>query len=164
MKALIVEDDSRIAGIMARWLADAGCDVTVTDSLQDAELLIRKDSVSVITLDLNLSDSNFQKTVERIAMIREHKPNAILIVVSGIATAEDERDLQRRGADALIEKMEVPTERSFFGRLSDIAHALMGKKQDFTRNTETLEKFARLAAKRCNELGCGIADRLSSKP
>lgn len=164
MKALVVEDDSRVAKIMADWLASAGCDVTVTDSLADAEFLIRRDSVSVITLDLNLSDSDFSKTVERIAMIREHKPNAILIVVSGIATIEDERELQRKGADALIEKMEVPTERTFFGRLSDIAHTIMGKKQDFTRNTETLERFARLAAKRCNELGCGIADRLSSKP
>ena len=163
MKALIVEDDSRIASAMAQWLTDAGCEVAVTHSLEEAESFIRNDSVNVITLDLNLSDSNHGQTVERIERIRTYRPNAVLIVVSGIATINDEKDLQRRGADALIEKMEVPTERSFFGRLSDIANALMGKKHDFSRNTEALARFARMAARRCNELGCGIAERLSGK-
>lgn len=155
MKALVVEDDPRIASKICEWLRSIGCDAEVTGSLSTAELLLRKDSVNIITLDLALHDSTLTQTIERIAAIRMTRPNAVLIVISGLVTHENEKEITMRGADAMFEKMDITTERSFLGRLYDMATGAE-KKPTPPKRQDVLQSLAKRAAAKCNEMQCDI--------
>lgn len=153
MKALVIEDDPNLAKVIASWLMRCGYEVTVTGSIVEAERLIEEASkLEVITLDLNLSDSTRDLTIPRIKVIREKSPDALLVVISGVATKQDEELVRSLGADGLLEKHRIPTEKTFWSRLHDVVSSLIQTPQKFQRNAEKLEAIALRIANRFHDI------------
>lgn len=121
MIALIIEDEVPIAEQYEKYLTSLGYQVTIVDRLASAIGLIKAiPNIEIITLDCNLLDSRATETIERIKEIREHNPSAMLIVISGVLTQVDVDRAIKYGADGIIEKVDIPTDKTFFQKLKDI--------------------------------------------
>lgn len=166
MKALIIEDDKYIALILRTWLEGCGYDVAVTGSMAGASKYIEgAGELEVITLDLNLEDSTHDRTIPRIKEIREKNPNALLVVISGVITMSESHVITGLGADAFIEKHDIPTERTFWSKLQDVVSSLIrSPQQGLQQKTIVLEAIASKIAKRCDVLGCQIGATTGSDP
>lgn len=163
MKALIIEDDENLAAVLATWLNSCGYECQITGSLVEAERIIETASeLEVITLDLNLEDATREKTIPHIKLLREKSPNALLVVISGVITSQDEKLVTKLGADGMIQKTEIATEKSFWTKLSDILYFLFETPQTFPRKVAILEGIASKIARRCSVLGYTIGAKLQS--
>lgn len=157
MQALIIEDEKEMAAVLRSWLEKLGFVVTVTDSMAlAAEIITATPELEVITLDLNLKDSLAPTTIPRIKEIRRNNPQALLVVVSGVLTPKDESAAIEYGADAAIEKHDVPTEKTFGQKLWDVLSSLVKTPQAYAKRIPILEAISKKLAQRLNELDCPI--------
>lgn len=157
MNALIVEDDDNMAQVLTKWLEAMHFTVTVAASMSEAARIIAEmPKLEVITLDLNLPDSRASETIPRIKDIREQKPDALLVIVSGVLTSEDHKIAAALGADAAFEKHEVPTEKGFMQKLRDVMVGLVRTPTQYASRLPLLEALAKKVAERFNELDLPI--------
>jgi CheY-like chemotaxis protein len=157
LQALIVEDDENLAMVLGSWIENLGYEVITTDSLEKAAKLIKDNpKLEIITLDLNLTDSRTENTLSSIEQMRASNPNALLVVVSGMLTTQDEERITKLGADGFMEKHDVPTEKSFFGKLRDVTMSLVRTPKNYTRNAALVEALAKRVAERCNVLDVAL--------
>lgn len=159
MKALIVEDEDSMQMVLRLWLERMGYEVQVTDSIELAATIIANTpELELITLDLNLKDSRVNTTIPRIREIRARNPNALLVVISGALTSKDEKMVTEYGADGFMEKQDVPTEKTFFGKLRDVVTSLTRTPRQYARNIPLLESIAAKIAQRCETFQCSIGE------
>jgi len=57
-RILIIEDDNRIARVLARLVEELGLQSTIADSLKEARELKEQEPWDIVLLDLNLPDGN----------------------------------------------------------------------------------------------------------
>ena len=102
-RALIVEDDTDINGIVAAHLEKHGLACTQAFSGSEAKLVLASDKrgFDVIICDLMLPGMSGEKLVEH---IRERDPQVPVIVISARTSASDKVDLLRIGADDYLAK------------------------------------------------------------
>lgn len=161
MKALVIEDDSNVALLYRKWLEGCGYEVTTVDSIKEAQrCLDEAPDIRIITLDLNLTDSTYLTTIPKIKNMRDSNPGALLVVISGVITHNDEKLVTSLGADAMFEKNEVATEKTFLGKLRDMLGGLAGTPVGFQNRAKVLQGIAEKVARRCNTLGCNIGESL----
>lgn len=153
MRTLIVEDEPLIARLISRYLSGISSQTIVVDTMAAAEEVIAGvDPFDIITLDLNLPDSRGPDTLSKIKVFKQHHPNALLIVVTGVLTREDEMEVLRQGGDGLMLKVEtMGSEGSFLKTLGDIVRSIKRVPERFTKNVELLEKIAVRIASHLNE-------------
>lgn len=148
MKALIIEDNKIMAQAIANWLSVIVEEVVVVEKMEDALREIEKIPLpEIVTIDLSLPDSHSDATRERIAEFRQRMPDAIMVVLTGIATVDDEEIYRQRGADGLIEKMQATNANSFYSKFRDIVRGLIKQPERFKKNLAILERLAHLVAK-----------------
>jgi CheY-like chemotaxis protein len=165
MKALVVEDEEGIATVLRKRLEGLGLTVVVTGSLEEAVLTISNPPApEIITLDLNLLDSPVQDTINRVKELRRLTPDSLLLVVSGVMTDYDRERLQRMGANATIEKMDITTEKSFLSKLSAVWDGLVTSPQKHLRNYPLMEALAKRVTERYNELELPLGIATETKP
>jgi CheY-like chemotaxis protein len=158
MKALIIEDDANMAAVLKSYFEGLGFVVTITASMSVAAEIIRETpDLHVITVDLNLTDSRAAQTLSRIPEIRSLRPNALLLVVSGVLTEADKKVCAELGADATFEKLDVPTEKTFMQKLRDLIMGLVRTPTHYADRIVFLQELAAVVAKRFNELNIGVA-------
>lgn len=159
MNALIIEDDTNMAIILRDWLEAMHFEVTVTNSMAlAADIISNTPNLEVITVDLNLTDSLKDATIEKISEIRSKKPDALLLVISGVLTEKDAKIAINLGADACMEKHNIITEKTFTQKLWDVMDALVKTPSEYTKRQSLMTALASQVARRCNELGCSIGE------
>jgi CheY-like chemotaxis protein len=165
MQALVIEDDKNLARLLAKWLAGCGYEVRVCSTLSEAEAYIfAVPDLRIITLDLNLTDSTHETTIPRIRDIRDQNPQALLVVISGVIGHSEESTITRLGADAMIEKHEIVTEKSFLGKLWDVLSSVFRNPTAYQTRGIVLEGISKKVAKRCNDLKVSIGESLTNEP
>lgn len=107
MKALLVEDDTGILGMLKRILADnhsieVSCKRTLKEGLHEARVL----QPNLIVVDLALlPDSSPENTIERgLPQFRDVAPKAAIMVYSGYLDYERRKLCFQFGADSVVEK------------------------------------------------------------
>lgn len=148
MRVLIIEDRPEIASLLGDWVGTFSSEVLIADKLEDAVKIINESPPhTLISLDLNLLDSRSEETMAQIPKIRASNPDAVLIVLTGVATPKDEQRIRDLGADALIEKLDVPTKKTFMDKLRDVVVSLIRQPTRFQRNIAVLEALSRKIAR-----------------
>lgn len=112
--ALIVEDDSDAAGIMAAFLATEGFSAATAHTLRDARKQLVLHSPDLVLLDLNLPDGNGMSLVSE----RELLGDSSVVLMTGQASVESSIQAFRMGAmDYLVKPVSTRHLQSLLGRL-----------------------------------------------
>jgi len=101
MKLLVVEDNRRLSGVMAKLLKDNGMAVDVVDNVEDARAALSDGKYDLVLLDLALPDGNGGDLMRAMRTRRDTTP--ILIATASGDVAERVR-LLNDGADDYIVK------------------------------------------------------------
>ncbi len=101
MRLLIVEDNARLAALMARLMTDNGHAVDIAGSVDEARAAIRLADHDVIVLDLSLPDGNGRDVLNA---IRKSKNNALVLVVTAQGDLVSRVQALNAGADDYIVK------------------------------------------------------------
>jgi len=100
---LVVEDDTRAAGLLGATLKEQGYRVTVTHSPHDALELVEQIRFDLIFLDVNLPAMN---GLDLYLAIRKITPSAVAIMISGMEEEFERlaREAVRRNAYTIVRK------------------------------------------------------------
>ncbi len=101
MNILIVEDDSALAGDLARRLQKSGHNANVADTLANAYKLAKRHAPDVVVLDRLLPDGD---GLNLIPWLREHHPATAVLVLSALVALDARVDGLNAGADDYLGK------------------------------------------------------------
>lgn len=110
---LIVEDQEEVANIWKRFLEPMGVPVAIALNLEEAAAVMRKvPPPDLVLLDLILPDSKepSETLAKGIKMIREHNPNALVVVITGAAVENIAVLARAMGADEFYHKIEMTSQ------------------------------------------------------
>ncbi len=100
-KILIIDDEPNILRSLDIILSAEGFSVFKASSLKEAKKIINKENIHLYLVDVILQDGD---GIEFISRIREQKPDAVIIMISGHTTLKMAVDAARKGADDFLEK------------------------------------------------------------
>ena len=101
MRLLIVEDNARLASLMAKLMTDNGHTIDVARSVDDARASIKLVDYDVVVLDLSLPDGDGRDVLNA---IRRSKSNALVLVVTARGDIVSRVQALNAGADDYIVK------------------------------------------------------------
>ncbi|NMB56600.1 response regulator transcription factor [Candidatus Beckwithbacteria bacterium] len=101
MKILIIEDDERIAHVMAKGLKEEGFSVDVVHNADEGEYMVEVNPYDAIVLDLNLPDKDGLQICKK---LRSDKNNTPIIMVTARTNTEDRVIGLNAGADDYLPK------------------------------------------------------------
>lgn len=101
MKILLVEDDPILSGIIQRYLQDEGllCEAVTTYQLAEEKIFLY--TYDVVLIDLGLPDG---EGLELVKMLREHKAETGIIIISARNAIDDRIRGLEYGADDYLSK------------------------------------------------------------
>ena len=103
-RLLIVDDEEAICFSMSEYFSLHGYKVDTAREMEEAEKLLGTSEYKVVIQDLRLSLTTDSDGLEMIRTIREHNPQARIIVLTAYGSAEVEDEARRCGADAFLRK------------------------------------------------------------
>lgn len=143
MRVLIVEDNENMRIVLRRYFEGIACDVIEADTVDAALALIAEAPMpKLITLDLRLGEAGEVRTLERIHEIKAACPDAVVLVLSGVVSAEEEARVIEAGAHGFIHKLEVTTQLTFCEKIAQILRSLAQTPERYQRNISVVEGMA----------------------
>jgi len=136
-RILVIDDDERLAGMVADYLGAAGYRVTASATARDGEQRLKREQFDALVLDLMLPDGDGLEVCQR---IRQHSDIPVLMLtargdamdrVVGLEIGADDylpkpfepRELLARLRAILRRKTAAPRDLKRFGRLEIDRHA-----------------------------------------
>jgi CheY-like chemotaxis protein len=104
MKILLVEDDAPVAEFLAEAFQEAGHQVVIAHSGEEALRALRREPPEVVFLDLILPKMNGIQVLERIRLIDETLP---VVIITAYPNLEEVVEARRLGVTEVIEKPDV---------------------------------------------------------
>lgn len=101
LKALIVDDEIDICFLLNDILRKKSLRSTYVNTLSDAEIMLRKETPSIIFLDNHLPDG---LGVEFIKSIKQYNPAIKVVIITAVDSSSDRKTAYQRGADYFIAK------------------------------------------------------------
>jgi len=114
---LIVEDEPRVAEVIADALRQLNHEPRVAETAGDALMIVETERPDAILLDINLPDSTGISTLDCLHQVR---PDVPIIMVTGNTDAELARDTLKRGAFDYVMK---PFDLDRLARVVEVALA-----------------------------------------
>ena len=103
-RLLIVDDEESICFSMSEYFSLHGFKVDTATEVEEVEKLLEVQDYKVIIQDLRLGTTHNSDGLEMIRMVRDHNPQARIIVLTSYGSAEVEDEAKRCGADAFLRK------------------------------------------------------------
>jgi DNA-binding NtrC family response regulator len=103
-RLLVVDDEESICFSMSEYFSLQGYKVDTACEVEEAEKLLGAATYKVVIQDLRLTMTNTPDGLDMIKLIREHNPQARIVVLTAYGSAEIEDEARRRGADAFLRK------------------------------------------------------------
>jgi CheY-like chemotaxis protein len=148
-KALIIEDDKAIALLLENLIKPLVDEIHVCYTMEEALGYIKQhNNPDIVTLDLNLPDSRWKQSLERIKDLKAD--NTVLFVVTGIV---EESDLVGNslasGADSVIQKDETLFQKGGLLRnIRDTFRSLMRNPVRYKAHSQILQSISRILDKK----------------
>jgi DNA-binding NtrC family response regulator len=98
---LIVDDEQRYADMLSRRLSLRGLSCMVRYDAKTALDLITEAHIPVVLLDLRLPDLY---GTEVLSEIKKHRPDTVVIIITGHGTEKDREECMAKGAHAFMNK------------------------------------------------------------
>jgi DNA-binding NtrC family response regulator len=125
-RLLVVDDEESICFSMSEYFSLQGYKVDTASEIEEAEKLLGATNYKVVIQDLRLTITNNQNGLDMIKMIREHNPQARIVVLTAYGSPEIEDEARRYGADAFLRKPKP---------LSQVAQVVQGLLESPPRQT-----------------------------
>jgi two-component system, NtrC family, response regulator PilR len=103
-RLLVVDDEESICFSMSEYFSLQGYKVDTACEVEEAEKLLGSTNYKVVIQDLRLTMTNNHDGLDMIRLIREHNPQARIVVLTAYGSAEIEDEARRCGADAFLRK------------------------------------------------------------
>ena len=103
-RLLVVDDEQSICFSMSEYFSLQGFRVDTASEMEEAEKLIGAKDYRVIIQDLRLGAARNSEGLDIIKMIRDHNPQAKIVVLTAYGSVEMEDEARRCGADAFLRK------------------------------------------------------------
>jgi DNA-binding NtrC family response regulator len=103
-RLLVVDDEESICFSMSEYFSLQGYKVDTACEAEEAEKLLDATTYKVVIQDLRLTMTNSHDGLEMIKLIREHNPQARIVVLTAYGSPEIEDEAIRCGADAFLRK------------------------------------------------------------
>ena len=103
-RLLVVDDEEAICFSMSEYFSLHGYKVDTAREMEEAEKLLGAAEYKVVIQDLRLSLTSQSDGLEMIRTIKQHNPQARIIILTAYGTAEVEDEARRCGADAFLRK------------------------------------------------------------
>jgi len=103
-RLLIVDDEESICFSMSEYFSLQGYKVDTASELEEAEKLLGATNYKVVIQDLRLTMTSNRDGLEMIRMVKEHNPQARVVVLTAYGSPEIEEEARRCGADAFLRK------------------------------------------------------------
>jgi DNA-binding NtrC family response regulator len=104
MKLLLIEDDERVAQILAEAFAEDGHETTTRHTGEDGLAYLTRERPDAVVLDIRLPAMG---GVAVLRAIRSTDPELPVIIMTGLATLGEIAEARRLGVTAVIEKPEI---------------------------------------------------------
>ena len=104
MKLLLIEDDVRVAQILAEAFGEDGHETTIRYTGEDGLAYLTSERPDAVVLDVRLPTMNGVAVLRR---IRSTDPRLPVIIMTGLATLGEIAEARRLGVTEIIEKPEV---------------------------------------------------------
>src|SRR6266851_1568273 len=114
-KALVIDDNAVIRGVLRLELEDRGWHVTEAKNSYDGLIAFREIGPELVTLDLLMPINDGIDALQLARMIREVKPEVSLLIVSSFAANQDLQDFFQKYHLEWFEKANA--DRPNFGKL-----------------------------------------------
>src|SRR5207247_9784188 len=106
MKLLLIEDDERVAQVLAEAFRADGHETTVRHTGEDGLAYLRHDRPDAVVLDVRLPELNGAAVLRQ---IRPTDPELPVIIMTGLAPLGETAEARRLGVTELLEKPDVRT-------------------------------------------------------
>ena len=103
-RLLVVDDEESICFSMSEYFSLHGYKVDTASELEEAEKLLGVTDYRVVIQDLRLTMTNYHDGLDMIKMIKQHNPQARIVVLTAYGSPEVEDEARRCGADAFLRK------------------------------------------------------------
>jgi DNA-binding NtrC family response regulator len=103
-RLLVVDDEESICFSMSEYFSLQGYKVDTASEVEEAEKLLGVTDYKVVIQDLRLTMTRNQDGLDMIRLVREHNPQARIIVLTAYGSPEIEEEARRCGADAFLRK------------------------------------------------------------
>jgi len=125
-RLLVVDDEESICFSMSEYFSLHGYKVDTASELEEAEKLLGVTDYRVVIQDLRLTMTNYHDGLDMIKMIKQHNPQARIVVLTAYGSPEVEDEARRCGADAFLRKPKP---------LSQVAQVVQGLLESPPRQT-----------------------------
>lgn len=105
-RLLVVEDDSLIGGLLARWLSDEGYPCSRAASADEAMIYLRKHDVALVTLDIRMPGVSGLQCLKK---VKQEFPDTAVLMVTGEGDTSVAIEALTSGAHGFLQK---PTEQA----------------------------------------------------
>jgi CheY-like chemotaxis protein len=139
---LIVEDDPIMCERIQSWLKPLGTSLIIVHTLQDAFVAMEAiPPPQFIFLDLNLPDSQREKTVNAITIFRSYNPKCSIGVLTGLRDDKIQQMATTLGA-AFRDKTEVRSQEEAWKLIEEMVHvAELNGLQPYEATTKILARI-----------------------
>ena len=103
-RLLVVDDEESICFSMSEYFSLHGYKVDTASELEEAEKLLGVTDYRVVIQDLRLTMTNYHDGLDMIKLIKQHNPQARIVVLTAYGSPEVEDEARRCGADAFLRK------------------------------------------------------------
>lgn len=103
-RVLVVDDSAGVRQLLSATLTGAGFDVEVASSAREAALAMASNGFDAMVVDYSMPRSN---GVELVRAMRAAEVRVPIVMVSGVATAEEKQAAWEVGVDAYLDKFDL---------------------------------------------------------
>ena len=132
-KILVVDDDKIILDSLCEYLRLEGYDTFAARSFNEAVRKMQLQSFSLVITDVNMPDGN---GLELLAIIKQHHPQTVVIVITGYGSIESAVEAIKIGAYDYLTKPIVDDELQLAVERSVKQHSLMSENQSLRSQLE----------------------------
>jgi two-component system response regulator AtoC len=100
-QVLVVDDNSRMVGVIKRWLVRAGYQVIGVTTVQEALEALTTDSIAWVITDLMMPTGD---GMDILAYARSHHPQTKIIIMTAFGSDATRQRAFARGAHAFLSK------------------------------------------------------------
>lgn len=153
VSVLVVDDEPYIREVCGRALERAGHSVALAEDGQGARAELARTTFAAAILDINLPDTD---GIQLLQEVKQHNPDAVVVLITGFATLETAMDAVRLGAYEYVRKpfgaadlvriVERGLEsQQLKGRNDELLRELQGANEDLVAGQAQMRERVRVA-------------------
>lgn len=103
-RLLVVDDEPTVLAAVAEYLTAYGLAVDTATEREEAEAMVLAYAYDLVVTDMRLTGAHGREGLELLRFVREHRPDARVVLLTAHGSRELEEEARRSGADQFLGK------------------------------------------------------------